>query len=124
MRLAAAVAEADTEAEPLRQGPCLVLDIGLVQPLFFVVRRCRDGGVRRRALGVMRGVRREGVVDLGALVGVGEWVIEREEEGMGREGVVGEEGMFEDVELEFGGDGRRCVMVGRRGGGDVRGCVV
>lgn len=84
-----------------RHGPCRILDIGVVQPLFFVAQKCRDGVLRRKAFEIIKGVRQERVHDVLLLVEVLRWIIESEEEDMKDEVIKEEKRLFEvDLEME------------------------
>lgn len=83
-----------------RYGPCRILDIGVVQPLFFVAQKCRDGVLRRKAFEIIRSVRQERVHDVVLLVEVLRWIIEREEADM-EDGVIKEEKRLFEVDLEM-----------------------
>jgi len=59
------------------------LDIGVIPGLYAIVRLCRNGSVRREALGLLRDFpRREGVWDSLLVAGIGQWIMEVEEEGL------------------------------------------
>lgn len=104
--LAKALTEADqrlaTLPTSMDAGPCFIFDIGLVQPLFFAARKCRDGSVRRMAIEAMEKVRRKRVRDVQLLAGVARWITATEEEGLDVcDGVIAEERRLHDVELDF-----------------------
>jgi hypothetical protein len=81
--LARAVMEADqAEVSSMKLAPCFILDIGMVQPLFFVACKCRDRCLRRRAIEVMEKVRRGRVQDVQLLARVAMWIISTEEDGL------------------------------------------
>jgi hypothetical protein len=59
------------------------IDFGLIPSLFITVKQCRDCMVRREALGLLRSnPRREGVWDGLLIAGIGQWLMDVEEEGL------------------------------------------
>ncbi|OBT89238.1 hypothetical protein VE02_04267 [Pseudogymnoascus sp. 03VT05] len=67
--------------------PGFTADMGFIPPLFFVVLKCRDRGLRREALDLLAGApHREGLWDGVMAGGVGRRVVEIEEGGSGVEG--------------------------------------
>ena len=66
----------------------LIADTSVVQPLFYVAQKCRDGSLRRRAHRLLADAGREGVWDGQCSAAVCAWIIAKEEEGL-EEGVVG-----------------------------------
>lgn len=128
--LGTAVMEAD-QANPraLRSRPCYMLDIGMVQPLYFVACRCRDPILRRRAINVMKNVREERVNDVQTLTKVAHWIVEKEEEGLVGVDIVLEIKRFHGIELDFSQPGVKCKITAKRkvalrGWEFVRGCIV
>ena len=101
--LGRAAAEADRIlASSMKAGPCFIFDIGMVQPIFFVARKCRDGRIRRMAIEVMEKTRRRKVRDVQLLARVARWIITVEEEGLDLcNGAVAEEKRLHDMELDF-----------------------
>lgn len=98
---ATAVMQAD-QIEPSSCRPCFLLDIGMVQPLYFVVQKCRDAKIRRIASKVLGQVRKERVKEVKIWVEVAKWIIEKEEEGwVNSNGSIAEERRFSSVEVEF-----------------------
>jgi hypothetical protein len=52
--LASAAREADkVRASATEVSPCFIFDTGMVQPMFYVVRRCRNGGFMRAAIEIL-----------------------------------------------------------------------
>jgi hypothetical protein len=113
--LATRVLSAD-EAYPvsLHSVPCRILDIGMVQPLYFVVRKCRDGLLRRKAISIMEKVRKERVHDLRLLVRVARWIVSVEEEGWMADERLPEEKRLSEVELEFDDVASMCGILAWR----------
>ena len=67
----------------------LTADAAVVQPLFYVAQKCRDGYLRRRAHKLLKyGAGREGVWDGLCSATASAWIIAKEEEGL-EEGVIG-----------------------------------
>ena len=109
VNFATSLMEADQEPTSIRLGLCHILDIGLVQPLYFVARKCRDGVLRRRAIEVMEKVRKERVHDVQLLASVARWIVSVEEDGFGEsDGVVMEEKRLHEVELDFDDSAKSC----------------
>ena len=77
-------------------------DTSVIQPLFYVVQKCRDGRLRRRALSLLAHAGREGVWDGQCTAAACEFIIAKEEEGL-EDGVVGsiEEGQVNYVEVRY-----------------------
>lgn len=92
--------------------------IGIIQPLYFVALKCRDRILRRRAHRVLMNAGREGVWDGKAMAAVIGWVIEREEEGLEKEGdeMLPEGKRFNDIALSFNRAEKRVKMIGIRRG--------
>lgn len=67
--------------------PLFVLDAGLVFALYWTALKCRDGGVRRRAIGMLEGPCAEGVWGAGMHAAVAKRVVEIEEGGVYEEEV-------------------------------------
>jgi hypothetical protein len=114
---ATAVSQADQADDRLRAGSSAMLDIfmGMVQPLYFVVRRCRDPAMRRKAIEIMEKVRQERVNDVQTLAKVSKWIVEREEEGLAKdERSVVEETRFHEIELDFNQPGMKCKITAAR----------
>ncbi|KAM3066651.1 hypothetical protein ACMFMG_002363 [Clarireedia jacksonii] len=63
--------------------PSFALDSGIVPPLFVVATKCRDRKIRREAISLLTSShRREGMWDSKLCAGVGQWVMDIEEEGL------------------------------------------
>ncbi|TKX21854.1 hypothetical protein C1H76_5948 [Elsinoe australis] len=74
---------ASTSGDVRRLEPTFTLDIGIVAPLFDVACRCRDPGIRRRAVHVLTlSDRQEGIYSSGLAAIIARGVIEVEEEGL------------------------------------------
>jgi hypothetical protein len=63
-------------------------DNEIIQPLFYVAQKCRDGKLRRRAMGLLARSGREGVWDGQCAAAAASWIIAKEEEGL-KDGIVG-----------------------------------
>lgn len=80
------------------RGPCFALDIATAQPLYFVVRKCRDPQLRRRAVELMKRVG-TGVYTGKTIAKVAEWIIRAEEEYTGM--FVTADHRLHDVSFDF-----------------------
>ena len=97
------LAEAILRLQPDRQWHYqLTPDASIIQPLFYVVQKCRDGHLRRRAHRLLAHAGREGVWDGQCTAAACEFIIAMEEEGLG-DGVIGsiEEGSDAYVEEKY-----------------------
>lgn len=66
----------------------LTADTSVIQPLFYVAQKCRDGNLRRRAHKLLVDAGREGVWDGQCSAAACAWIIAKEEEGL-EEGIIG-----------------------------------
>jgi hypothetical protein len=83
------LAEEILRLQPARQWYYnLTADTQVIQPLFYVALKCRDGNLRRRANALLADAGREGVWDGQCSSAACAWIIAKEEEGL-EEGVVG-----------------------------------
>ena len=86
------------------------LDIGLIVPLYFVIGKCRDAALRRKAIQLLRSTeRQEGVSNSLMAARIAERLVELEEDGLGGVGdVVPREKRISGIEVRFPGeeDGR------------------
>lgn len=63
--------------------PSFALDLGIIPPLFVVATKCRDRKLRREAISLLTSShRREGMWDSRLCAGVGNWIMNVEEEGL------------------------------------------
>ncbi|KAF7862615.1 hypothetical protein EAF04_007488 [Stromatinia cepivora] len=79
--------------------PSFALDLGIVPPLFVVATKCRDRKLRREAINLLTSShRREGMWDSRLCAGVGNWIMNVEEEGLDEyvRGTVSEKQMVPD----------------------------
>ena len=83
------LAETILRLQPNRQWHYqLTADTSIIQPLFYVAQKCRDGHLRRRAHRLLAHAGREGVWDGQCSAAACEFIIANEEEGL-NEGVIG-----------------------------------
>ncbi|KAB8296672.1 hypothetical protein EYC80_002096 [Monilinia laxa] len=86
--------------------PSFALDLGIIPPLFVVATKCRDRRLRREAISLLTSShRREGMWDSRLCAGVGNWIMNVEEDGLD-EYVKGGES-----EMQFVEDGRRVMVM-------------
>lgn len=86
--------------------PSFALDLGIIPPLFVVATKCRDRRLRREAISLLTSShRREGMWDSRLCAGVGNWIMNVEEEGLD-EYVRGGES-----EMQFVGEERRVMVM-------------
>lgn len=65
--------------------PSFALDLGIIPPLYVVATKCRDRKLRREAISLLTSShRREGMWDSRLCAGVGNWIMDVEEEGLDR----------------------------------------
>ncbi len=121
VRLAEAIVTREGEdehyGEPGFAKRVLCLDAGITLPLYFVAAKCRDRGIRWRAIEVMRRTeRQEGLWNTVLTSKVAERLIRIEEEELveGEEGVVPREKRIRGVEVVFVVDERRACLNYRR----------
>ena len=108
-------------------GRRLAFDIGTVQPLQFVARKCRDRTLRRRAIELSDIAGREGVWDGKSMAAVLRWIVAKEEEnlqpteeditlGLARFGdeVPEERDRLHEVRVNFDRLGQQCVISSTR----------
>lgn len=120
-----AVVEADNASWTRSRGPCFTLDIAMVQPLYFVARRCRDPALRRRAIEVMRKVGKDGIYTGKTFARVAEWIVMKEETNGFVEGVLIETSRLHDVVLDFDRvEGRLTVSATRKTRDGALNCLV
>jgi hypothetical protein len=79
--LTASVIDFAAKTQP-HSGRRLAFDIGTVQPLQFVARKCRDRTLRRRAIELSDVAGREGVWDGKSMAAVLRWIVAKEEENL------------------------------------------
>lgn len=108
--------------------PTFTLDIGIVAPLFDVACRCRDPGIRRRAVHVLTvSDRQEGIYSSALAAIIARGVIEVEEEGLDVKVAGDVPGWKRVVRVgrSFDGDGRRARLeffrMGMEGEGEGEG---
>lgn len=96
------------------------VDIGVVQPLYYVACRCRHPILRRRAISLLYRAGREGVWDGEAMSAVASWVMEREEreepvtESKERDNFIPEERRLREIGISIDRNGRSIRMVSTR----------
>jgi hypothetical protein len=99
--LTSRVVDIDNISWPQSKGPCFTLDVAMVQPLYFVARRCRDGLLRRRALEVMKRTGRAGMYSGARIAKIAEWIVRTEEGDEPLDGPISNERRFQDISFEF-----------------------
>ena len=90
------------------------MDLGLVHPLFFVACKCRDWGLRRRAVAQLKRAGKEGVWEGPIVAALAKRIIELEEEGVPRGQLVPEESRFHDIKKNVDYDGRQVLFEGTK----------
>ncbi|RDL37475.1 uncharacterized protein BP5553_04908 [Venustampulla echinocandica] len=113
--MAKAVIDVDNKSWPNSNGPCYTLNIAMAQPLYFVARYCRYSVVRKRAIGALRKVGREGIYTGRAVARVAEWIVGTEEGDMGH-GFVAEEMRLNNVVFNIREDGRTAEVCAEKRG--------
>ena len=64
--------------------PSFSADLGIIQPLYVVATKCRDGTIRRQAIQLLRNsARREAMWDSELCARIGQWIVDIEEDGDG-----------------------------------------
>lgn len=114
--LAQAAGEADkVRASATEIRPCFIFDIGMVQPMFYVARKCRNGGVRRLAIEMMEEIRGKKVLDVLLLAQVARWIVAVEEEELGPgNGYIAEHKRLHDIHLDFSSHAGSCGVTAWR----------
>ncbi|KAE9379504.1 hypothetical protein N431DRAFT_451357 [Stipitochalara longipes BDJ] len=79
------------------EGTKFSFELGVVPALAMTAWKCRDGVLRRQAIGLLDRAGIEGVWNGRAMAAVSRWVVEREEEEMGRDGFVAEEKRLKNI---------------------------
>lgn len=108
INLAFSIMEAEQMPDPSKvyTGPNYTFGITLVQPLFFVACKCRDGKLRRKAIDVMGSIKGQSFCDIQLLIGVAKRIVTIEETPGKISGAapfeVVESSRLRDVELDFG----------------------
>lgn len=115
--------EADQVKETFPKALCIILDIGIAQPLYIVAQKCRDVVLRRKAIEGMKQVKKERVHDLLPMVGALQWIFDVAEGGLEKsDGVSLEVMRLYDVELDFNDAAENCKVAAwrRRPDGGMR----
>jgi len=81
----------DTEKIPF------TMELGIIHPLFFVASKCRDWGVRRRAIAQLRKAGKEGVWEGPIMAILAERLMQLEEQGVRHGDLIPERNRFHDV---------------------------
>ncbi|KFA49248.1 hypothetical protein S40293_08337 [Stachybotrys chartarum IBT 40293] len=94
------------------------LNAAVVQPLFFVACKCRDGALRRRAVATLELIDRETMSEARGWVSIARWIMEIEEitvEGTERLcNDIGEACRLQEVDISMDGAAGRCNITGWR----------
>jgi len=68
----------------LRNAPTFQLDTAIIPSLYFVVCKCRDPSIRRRSIALLSATpRQEGVWESRYIASIGQWIMKKEEGGLG-----------------------------------------
>jgi hypothetical protein len=110
MSLARAAREADkVRALAVEASPCFIFDIGMVQPMFYIARKCRNSGIRRAAIKIMEEIRGKKVLAIRLLAQVARWIVTVEEEELDLgNGFVAEHKRLHDIDLDYSSYIGRC----------------
>ncbi|KAI0468161.1 hypothetical protein F4859DRAFT_491770 [Xylaria cf. heliscus] len=111
-------AEERSRAVTTKPQPGHSLDVALAQPLFYTACKCKDGIVRRRAIELLETVDGASLYDTQLLARVARWVMAIEEKA-GLEsghsgGVVKEEDMLHDIEVDVADEAGMCNITAWR----------
>jgi hypothetical protein len=90
----------DANSSRKSRGPCFTLDIAMVQPLYFVVRKCRDLDTRIKVVGEMR-VGGDGIYTGRTVAKVAEWIIKTEMGVLSNDSFIPSECRLRDVHFDF-----------------------
>jgi len=102
-------------AQPLdNESTTFTMELGILHPLFFVAIKCRDWGVRRRAIAALKRGGREGVWEGPIVAVVAEWVARLEEAGVEVGACIPEEKRLHEVRKDVDYEGRRVLVEATR----------
>jgi hypothetical protein len=90
------------------------MELGIIHPLFFVACKCRDWGIRRRAIAQLRRAGKEGVWEGPISAVLAHRIMELEEEGLSPGEVVPESQRFHNITKAVDYDSRQVFLEGTR----------
>jgi hypothetical protein len=103
------------EQEPLEpELTPFTMDLGIVHPLFFVACKCRDSGIRERAIAQLRRAGKEGVWEGPIMAVLAKRIMVLEEEGVSKGDVVPEENRFHEIKKNVDYDSRQIMFEATR----------
>lgn len=103
------------EALPLdNESTSFTMELGILHPLFFVATKCRDWGVRRRAIAALKRGGREGVWEGPIVALVAEWVMGIEERDVAFGECIPEEKRIHDIRKDVDYEGGRVLVEAKR----------
>ncbi|KAI0446857.1 hypothetical protein F4803DRAFT_421933 [Xylaria telfairii] len=112
-------AEERSRAVTTKPKPGHSVGVNVTQPLFYTACKCKDGEIRRRAIELLDTVDGTSLYDTQLLARVARWVVAMEEEKVGFErghptGIVKEEDMLHDIELDVDNEAGKCNIIAWR----------
>ncbi|EXJ77597.1 hypothetical protein A1O3_09824 [Capronia epimyces CBS 606.96] len=103
------------EANPLEVDLVpFTMELGINHPLFFVACKCRDWGIRRRAIAQLRRAGKEGVWEGPIMAVLARRIMLLEEEGLSRGEVVPETNRFHNIKKNVDYDDRKILFEATR----------
>ncbi|OAP60697.1 hypothetical protein AYL99_05699 [Fonsecaea erecta] len=90
------------------------MELGIIHPLFFTACKCRDWGIRRRAVAQLKRAGKEGVWEGPIMAVLARRIISLEEEGLSEGELVPEANRFHDIKKNVDYDSRQILFEGTR----------
>ncbi|KIX93013.1 uncharacterized protein Z520_11286 [Fonsecaea multimorphosa CBS 102226] len=104
-----------TEQMPLEDELTpFTMELGIIHPLFFTACKCRDWGIRRRAVAQLKKAGKEGVWEGPIMAVLAQRIVALEEEGLSQGELVPEANRFHDIRKNVDYDSRQILFEATR----------